>query len=175
MKQIQAIGWALILLAAVGLCFPVTTLASTQIKQGTKDVKLSKEGVLVGQVIDAQGKVVTGKPVAVHYQNSLVASLTTDKNGYFALRGVRPGVYQIASVKGVCYYRVWAEGTAPPKAAAGALLVEGNKVIRGQTNCPPVPVRCFTVNPYVVGLVATAIAVPVAIHNSNGHKTPVSP
>lgn len=175
MKQIQAVGWALIILAAVGLCFPVITLASTQIKSGTKDVKLSKEGVLVGQVIDAQGKGVAGKPVAVHYQNSLVALPTTDKNGYFALKGVRPGVYQIASMKGISYYRVWAEGTAPPKVAAGALLVESDKVIRGQTNYPPVPVRYFTVNPYVVGLVATAIAVPVAIHNSNGHKAPVSP
>ena len=165
MKQIHKIGWALTLLAAVGFCLPVTTLAASPMKTGPTDVKLTKTGALVGQVLDVQGKAVVGKPVAVQYQNKLVAAPTTDKNGYFALQGVRPGVYRIASMKGVADYRVWTEQTAPPKAAAGALLIEGKEVIRGQIN--GMALRNLLANPLVVaGIVATAVAVPVAVHNS---------
>lgn len=165
MKKIQKIGWTLTLMAAVGLCLPATTLAASQTRTGPVDVKLSQEGVLIGQVVDAQGQVVVGKPVIVQYQNHLVAAPTTDKDGYFALKGVQPGVYRITSMKGVADYRVWTEATAPPKAAAGALLVEGTEVVRGQIN--GMALRNLLANPLVVaGIVATAVAVPVAIHNS---------
>lgn len=173
MKKIHQIGWALTLLAAAGLCLPVSTLAATETKTGPTDVKLTNGNILVGQVINAQGQAIAGKPVAVQYKNKLVAAPTTDKNGYFALKGVRPGVYRIASMKGVGDYRVWNEKTAPPKAASGALLVEGKEVIRGQIN--GMALRNVLANPFVVaGIVATAVAVPVAIHNSHGDRHPSS-
>ena len=174
MKQLHKIGWALTLLAAVGLCLPATTFAASPAQAGPKDVKLTQTGVLVGQVIDAQGQAIAKKPVVVQYKNNLVAAPTTDENGYFALKGVQPGVYRIASMKGVGDYRVWTQETAPPKAASGALLVEGNEVIRGQIN--GMALRNLLANPLVIaGIVATAVAVPVAIHNSKSHSTPVSP
>jgi hypothetical protein len=172
MKRIQKIGWVFTILAAIGLCFPVTTLAGSPSKTGPTDVKLTQKDVLVGQVLDVQGKVVAGKPVVVQYQNHLVAAPTTDKNGYFALKGVQPGVYRIASMKGVGDYRVWTEQTAPPNAASGALLVEGKEVIRGQIN--GMALRNVLANPIVIaGIVATAVAVPVAIHSSQD-RTPSS-
>lgn len=174
MKQVHKIGWVLTFLAAVGLCLPATALAVSQAKTGPKDVKLTQAGDLVGQVIDAQGQAIAGKPVVVQYQNKLVAAPTTDKNGYFAIKGVQPGVYRIASMKGVADYRVWTQATAPPKAAAGALLVEGKEVIRGQMG--GMSLRNLLANPFVIaGIVATAVAVPVAIHNSKNNRTPVSP
>ena len=174
MKKIHKIGWTLTLLAAVGLCLPATAFAASPSQAGPKDVKLTQAGVLVGQVIDAQGQVIAGKPVVVQYKNNLVAAPTTDKNGYFALKNVQPGVYRIASMKGVSDYRVWTQETAPPKAASGALLVEGNEVIRGQMG--GMALRNLLANPLVIaGIVATAVAVPVAIHNSQNNRTPTSP
>lgn len=174
MKQIHKIGWMLTLLAAVGLCLPATALATSQAKTGPKDVKLTQAGDLIGQVVDAQGQVIAGKSVVIQHKNHLVAAPTTDKNGYFAVKAVQPGVYRIASMKGVADYRVWTQETAPPKAAAGALLVEGKEIIRGQMN--GMALRNLLANPFVVaGIVATAVAVPVAIHNSKSKRTPVSP
>lgn len=173
MRRIHKIGWILTILAAAGFCLPVSSIAATKTKTGPTDVKLTSANILVGQVINAQGQAIAGKPVMVQYQNKLVAAPTTDKNGYFALKGVRPGIYRIASMKGVGDYRVWSEKTAPPKSASGALLIEGKEIIRGQIN--GMALRNVLANPFVVaGIVATAVAVPVAIHNSHGNRHPSS-
>jgi hypothetical protein len=124
--------------------------------------------VLIGQVVNEQGAAQANVPVSLRYQDRDLAAAKTTKEGYFAFKGVRGGVYQLVAAKGHGVYRVWSPGTAPPAAQEGAMVVSDDTVVRGQENCGGF--RAFITNPLVIaGIVATAVAVPVAIHNSQHH------
>jgi hypothetical protein len=137
---------------------------------------------LVGQVVDPQGTPMPGAPVSLRSQGKQLAATKTGKQGYFAFKGVRGGVYQIATRDGQGVYRMWSPGTAPPAAEQGALVVAGNEVVRGQEGAfpsqeGPPPLKVLLANPLVIGAVAaTAVAVPVAIHNTRQDRDrPASP
>jgi hypothetical protein len=167
----------LVALAAVGCCLPSPLLAgpASPTKPKTVDVALREGSVLIGQVVDPQGTPVPGAPVSLRSQGKQLVAVKTGKEGYFAFKGVRGGVYQIATRDGQGVYRVWSRGTAPPAAEQGALVVAGSEVVRGQQGAPPLKV--LLTNPLVIGaVVATAVAVPVAIHNARQDRdTPASP
>jgi len=124
--------------------------------------------VLVGQVVNDQGTAEAGVPVSIRSQNRELAVAKTGKEGYFAFRGLHGGVYQLVADRGHGVYRVWSPGTAPPAAQEGALLVNSDQVVRGQAGGGGF--RSFITNPLVIaGVVAAAVAIPVAIHNSHHH------
>lgn len=187
MKAIALLRRTAVGLAAIGFCIPAVTFAAAPppkpAKPAVVDVALRDGGVLLGQVVDPQGKGVEGTTVALRHQDREVVRTSTGAEGYFAVKEVRGGVYQIASGENGGVYRLWAPGTAPPAAYEGALLVayqtEGQPVVvRGQSPAH-VPqgakVKTFLANPLVIGgIVATAVAVPVAIHNSRS-SSPASP
>jgi len=174
MKRCRVLTGLLVWLAVVGLCAPPTVLAAVGSKPVPHDVALLEGGVLVGQVVNEQGVAKAGVPVVLQLQDRSVASPRTDGHGYFAVRGVRAGVYHIASNNGHGAYRLWAPGTAPPTAQRGALVVDGAPVARGQYGGGKGFPALFA-NPWIVaGVVATAVAVPVAVHNSQ-RSTPTSP
>lgn len=157
--------------AVLGICLPQPLLASTPVKQSpvVVDVALGQGGVFLGQVVDPNGAVKAKVPVSLRLGDRELAKAKTDTNGYFAFSGLRGGVYQVVTAKGVAAYRVWAERTAPPTAEKGALVVFGQDLMRGQ-------LKCYLANPWVVaGIVATAVAVPVGIHNSSSTTVPSSP
>ncbi len=63
-------------------------------------------------------------------------------------------------------YRLWAPRTAPPAAQQRVLLVSDSKVVLGQ-NCGGNALG-WLANPWVLGgLVAAAIAIPLAVANSD--------
>ena len=159
-------------LSTLGLCLPAPLLASGPARGPVAtDVALQEGGVLVGQVVSPQGTGMAGISVMLRSQGKTVQTVTTGKEGYFAAKGLRGGVYQLVAQDGHGVYRVWTRGTAPPIAQQGAVLVVGDEVLRGQA---PGPWKTFLTNPLVIGaVVATAVAVPVAIHNSQ-HR-PASP
>ena len=139
------------------------------------DVALRDGGVLIGQVVNPQGVPVAGAPVSLRYQGKELVAARAGKEGYFAFKGMRGGVYQIATRDGLGVYRVWSPGTAPPVAEQGALVIAGSNVVRGQGGSTP-PLKVLLANPLVIGaVVATAVAVPVAIHSANQHRRPSSP
>jgi hypothetical protein len=160
--------------AALGLLLPEAAMAVEKpSKPVVVDVALRDGGVLVGQVVDPQGAAVAGAPVSLRYQDKNVVTATTSPEGYFAVKGLRGGVYQVAAADGHGVYRLWTQGTAPPSAQPGATLVSGGKVVRGQNGSGAI--KTFFTNPFVIaGIVATAVAVPVAIHNLHRNE-PVSP
>lgn len=173
------------LLAAIGLCIPAPLLAaepSPQLPQ-VVDVKLLEGGVLLGQVVDLQGIAAQEAPVAILANNQVLATSQTRSDGYFAFRNLRGGVYQLTTTDGQGVYRLWAPGSAPPSAQDGALLVAGSNTVRGQTyitngffpRLTGGPVGFWLSHPLVIGgLVATAVAVPVILHNRD-KDSPVSP
>jgi hypothetical protein len=129
------------------------------------DVALQDGGTLSGQVIDLQGAGVAGIPVSVQAQNHEIASATTAKEGHFNVPGLKGGVYHVAAAEGHGVYRLWTPGTAPPAARNGVIVYTQDTPERSTW-------KMFFANPIVIaGLVATAIAVPIALSNSH----PASP
>jgi hypothetical protein len=143
------------------LTAPVSDVAAVH-----SDVALRPGGILVGQVVDQQGVVKPGAVVSVQYSDYEVVRTTTDSNGVFAAQGMRGGQYQLVTEDGVSVCRLWAPDTAPPSARPAALVVSGNKVVRGQWGGGPVHqwVDWVKAHPYITaGVIATAIAVPLAL------------
>lgn len=185
MRMIALLRAAAVGLATLGFCIPAVTLAAgpaakSAVKPAVVDVALKDGGVLLGQVVDPQGKGIQGTTVALSRYDREVVQISTGAEGYFALKEVPGGVYQLASGNGGGVYRLWAPGTAPPAAQEGALLVAHEEVVAVRGQSPPVvppgaKVKTFLANPLVIGgIVATAVAVPVAIHNSRS-SSPASP
>ena len=164
-----------------GLCFSQASAATSPASSatGVADVALRDGGVLHGQLLDPQGRPVANAPVRLMNGEQELAETRTDAQGAFAFRGLRGGVYQVAGAGGAGIYRLWAPGTAPPSARPGVLLVAGDDLVRGNLrsfgHCCGSWCRYHLSNPVVLtAVVATAIAVPVAIHNARDEK-PVSP
>jgi len=164
-------------LAVLGFCMPQPLLAAIQGDQSpaVTDVTLHdgpQGNVLIGQVQDQQGVAQASIPVALYGSGKKLAEAQTDRNGYFAFSGLRGGVYQVTAAEGAGAYRAWTPGTAPPSAQPGALVVSGTDLARGQHH--PLRHTCgrlmfWLSHPCViVGLVAAAVAIPVAIHNAGG-------
>jgi len=171
----RIIRGVLVSAAALGLCLPQPLLAGSLTPTPVAtDIALQKDGLLVGQVVDPLGKPVAGAQVTLTAQGKRLATMKSTAEGYFAFKGLRGGVYQVITEEGHGVYRVWSPGTAPPAAKKVVLLVSGDDVVRGQEGNPPLKV--LLANPLVIGaVVATAVAVPVAIHNANQHHRPSSP
>jgi hypothetical protein len=160
-------------MAVVGACLPQSIAAETATPAPkTTDIALMEDGVLLGQIVDTQGKPVVGAPVSLRYQDKELVTTKSGKEGVFAIKGVRGGVYQVATTDGQGVFRAWTANTAPPAAQQSALVVSGSNVVRGQNGTPSGP-RSFLANPVVIaGVVATAVAVPVAVHQAHLQKRP---
>jgi hypothetical protein len=165
----------LVSLALVSLCLPEPLFAMAPMPQ-VADVALMNGGVLVGQVVDAQGVGLAGAPVTLQSQDGATRTAQTDAQGRFSVAALPAGLYQLTAgnSQGTC--RLWAPQTAPPAAQQGVTLVNTD-TLRGQNNCNTCRRGLFgaggwLTNPWVVaGIVATAVAVPVAIHNSRRHPS----
>ena len=188
MKQTKSLPMAAILLACAGMLIPpsVVRAATTTAPSSPSapagavvDIALREGGALAGQVLDAQGNHLASTTVAIQSLDGLVVTAVTDPAGRFEVTGLRGGTYRIATAHGAGTYRLWAPTTAPPSARPGVLLVAGDQQVLGQWGCysHDRPVLRFLSNPWVIaGLVAAAIAIPVAIHNSRDRDDgPTSP
>jgi hypothetical protein len=163
--KFKSLGRAAAAVACMGMMLPPAALAGTPVA-GNNDIALQSGGVLVGQVVDQQGVAKAGVPVSIQYGKHEVARTTTDANGVFAAKGLRGGQYEILTQDGVSVCRLWAPETAPPAARSAALVVSGNDVVRGQYMGGWVD--WMKAHPYITaGVVATAIAVPVALAASD--------
>lgn len=160
MKTGRFVRTVIVSLATLGICLPEVTFASAPpATPAVVDIALADGGVLHGQVIDLQGGRVANVPISVKAQDREIARATTTPEGRFAVQGLRGGVYQVAAADGQGVYRLWAANTAPPSAQ--------NAIVYTQCAQPHGTLKMLLTNPIVVaGLVATAIAVPVALANS---------
>jgi hypothetical protein len=164
----NSLGTMAAAVACVGMMLPPAALAGAPVA-GSNDVALRPGGVLVGQVVDPQGVAKAGATVSIQYGKQEVARTTTDANGVFAAKGLRGGHYELRTQDGVSVCRLWAPDTAPPAAGTAALVVAGDNVVRGQYMGGWVD--WMKAHPYITaGVVATAIAVPVAIAASDNDE-----
>jgi len=136
---------------------------------------------LQGQIVNDAGQGVAG--VTVQLSNGQQQwQAKSDSEGEFLLTGLHGGTYQFQVAGQTQAVRAWAAGTAPPHASQGILVVPATDVIRGQRVLSPKTNQFFRftkqklANPWVVaGIVATAVAIPVAIHNADDDDPPASP
>ncbi len=168
---------SLVALAVVGFCLPQSLLAA-ELRTGSADVvtdvALFSGGVLVGQVVDSQGLQLGNVPVSVKQGIMVRAMATTNEEGVFHARGLQGGVYQVVAPNGQGAYRLWTPGSAPPASQQGVLLVNRNGsgygAVPGQG---PRTLSSLLTNPLIMGgIVATAIAVPIAVHNAQRSSSP---
>ena len=103
------------------------------------DIALQKGGVLVGRLTGKKGKLRAQQNIAIRQNGQLVAEVTTGKNGQFRVKGLRGGIYEIASDQGIGSFRAWSAGTAPPSAKQFAVLIDSDEVVRGQWGWVPTP------------------------------------
>jgi hypothetical protein len=101
-------------------------------KPAVTDVALHKGGIVVGHLVDEQGKPIDGAQVSIRLGNKEIAQTTTDNKGMFGVRNLRGGVYQVTAGQGSGTYRFWAPETAPPTAKKRAVLVANEQVARAQ-------------------------------------------
>ncbi len=137
----------------------------------TVDVSLSADGMLPGQAVNSEGKPVPLTPVSIRQDDREIATTRTDRNGHFTLSGLQGGTYQLVVGQASVTYRLWRAKMAPPSATQAVLIVvDGRQVLAQQLSWG------WLRNPWIVaGLVAAAVAIPVAIHNSQNDSAPASP
>lgn len=174
MKFSRCVCRSLVALAVIGVVFPQLAFAANgderaseaRVKVQTRDVALDADGTLRGQIVNQQGVAQAEMPVVLSQGGRAIAAARTDDAGKFELAQLRGGVYQLYTTGAVGSYRVWANRTAPPSAIGQVLLTHDEALAMGQHGGGRI--RGLLTNPWVIGgVVATAIAVPVAIHNSD--------
>jgi hypothetical protein len=186
MKSHTFRSWAAAL-ACLGILTPQAALAAAPGQAavgGAADVALAEGGVLTGQVVDAAGVPMPQAPVAVLVQGREVVRVAAGADGAFAIGGLKGGVYEVAAPGHRGVYRLWAPRTAPPSATQGVMLVPAGEVVRGQYGYPPAP-PCPPQGPFgkamgwvsdhpfiTAGIVATAVAVPLAVAESDDDNDP---
>ena len=165
-------------LAGASLCLPAT---AANAEQGVpvhapvvRDVELSDGGLLVGRLIDANGSPIVGGEVAISTGGKTLAATQTDAEGVFAVAKLRGGVHEIKTADSLQVCRLWAPSTAPPQVPKSIDLVADADVVRGQYGPPPGnrfvrKAKVWATNPFIVGgVVAAAVAIPVALSDNDG-------
>jgi len=166
-----------VILACLGMLLPSSPLQARAANPGSSqhdatstpdaavvDVALDDGGTLRGQVVDARGNPVVSTPVLVYQLDREVARAVTDSSGHFQVSGLRGGVYRVVTSKTTRVYRFWAPGTAPPSVRSGTLVVPNTEQVLGQDQTGFFE---FLRNPWFVGaVVAAAIVLPIALHDS---------
>ncbi len=199
-KQMKVVAATLscvgILLMPANVMAASTVGVVSQTGSAPRDISLQKGGVLVGQVLNAQGIGIADVSVLVSTGGKEIARVTTDRAGKFAASGIKGGVHQVTAVGQQNVYRLWAPGTAPPSSQRGLMLVPSTEVVRGQCDCgTPVcgsacgnggggygggvfggggGVRNWLANHPLIaaGGIAAAIAVPLALDDDESPATP---
>jgi len=178
MRCLPTFQWLALFLACLGMLLPAP-LVHAATSGGEKsaaepiDVALRPGGKLLGQVVDSQGTPRNQVAIKLMRHGRVVGEATTDKSGYFLMNNVQAGEYQLSAGENFGHFRFWASQSAPVSAQPGVLFVAGQGPVRGQDG----PLGYWLSNPWLLaGIVAVAIAVPVAVHNSqNDDPAPASP
>jgi len=162
MKFSRLLKGATLSLACLGMLVPSTGAMAAGPKQAkthaTKVVDVAmKAGTVHGQILNAQGIALDGTVVSIRQGNKEVARTITDKNGKFAAKNLRSGVYQVVAGNTQSVYRVWAEKIAPPSAKPSIAMVSTSKAVRAQMCCGVDAITAITLGAAVTGVTLAAI------------------
>ncbi|ASV72641.1 hypothetical protein THTE_0039 [Thermogutta terrifontis] len=140
------------------------------------DIRLVGRNTLQGTVVSPQGAPLANVLLTLYRPDSpkALTHARSDRQGRFQIVGITPGIYHLrVEPDSLATVRVWDATTAPPSARDQLLVVVGTQTIRGQRQVD----ELLTIDDKLVvgGMVAAAIAIPIAIANSDKDVTPISP
>lgn len=169
--KVKGLKFATAALSCLGMLLSPAAMAATP-QVAPSDVVLHEGGLLIGQVVDAQGAAQALATVTLANHEGEIARVRADQEGKFSVPGLQGGVYRIASRGQESFYRVWAPNTAPPIAQQGVTLVVGQDVVRGQYGYSPGPftsiAQWIADHPIITaGVIAAAIAIPIALDDDD--------
>ncbi len=176
MVELKSLKFAVAALSCLGMLLSPTAMAAAPVA-APSDVALGDGGVLVGQIVDAQGAAVAMATVTLADHQQEIARVRSDEEGKFSVPSLRGGVYRISSRGQDAMYRLWAPNTAPPAAQQGVTLVVGDDVVRGQYGNSPGPfgsmAQWVADHPLITAsAIAAAIAIPIALDDDDPPSTP---
>jgi hypothetical protein len=166
MKVVRRVSLIAAWAACCGFLIPQSAWAAnpTDALPAFTDIALETGGVLTGTVVDAQGNSQAGSAVAILHDGQQVAATITNEQGEFRVARLRGGLHQVVAGEGSALYRFWSPETAPPAAAERAMIVADGTIQRNQYQSP---IKRVIGNPWIVaGVVAAALAVPIAVNNN---------
>ena len=177
--KVNSLKFAAAALSCLGMLLSPTAMAAAPLA-APSDVALGDGGVLVGQVVDAQGMAVALATVTLADHQQEIAKVRADQDGKFSVPGLRGGVYRISSRGQDTMYRLWAPNTAPPIAQQGVILVVGDEVVRGQYGTSPGPFSSIAQwvadHPLITAsAIGAAIAIPIALDDDEVWNPPATP
>ena len=149
-----------------------TSQASARPLARIADVRLDAEGRLVGLLVDGDGVPLGRRELTLQklQPKTLPVRVKTDDAGRFTSERVSGGLYEVRLDRAGRVVRLWEKQAAPPKALPALLVVAADTTVRGQRRVGEVLSSDTLV---LGGLVAAAIAIPLAVTGSDDE--PVSP
>jgi hypothetical protein len=167
-KQLRYCRAIAVSLACVAWLLPVHQVAAAPPVSGPAasgvmiDVRLDEGRTVRGRLLDASGQPLADRPIVLHQSDGTRLAAQTDAAGGFVLHGVSAGIQRLTAENTTLNCRVWTHTAAPPAALDQLTVVAGQTIVRGQQ-----PFSAIFTNPLFIGLViAAAIAIPIAVHNS---------
>ena len=138
------------------------------------------DGCVRAQILLRDGFPVENARLTILSNGRPLAEATTGADGRCQFSDLTGGVYQFTFLNQSKSVRLWTSSAAPPHAVTELLLVGDQTVARGQCDCegpcdggcgavdgPDPFVGIFGSEPIMIGmLVAAAVAIPIAVHNS---------
>jgi hypothetical protein len=165
---VRKLAWTAVWLASWSFVVPAP-ICGTVLAENARpvDIQLGPNGVLRGVYVDQTGRGQAGVPIEIRHHMQPVTRCVTQAGGEFHVGGLRGGLYQVLAPNAVTTARLWAAGTAPPQALEQVTVVAETDVVRGQR-----PFAEIITNPLVIAsVIAAAIAIPIAVHNSGKDRT----
>ena len=142
---------------------PASMPSSSSARTAIRDVALDQKQTLRGEVRNVDGQVQPAMDLVLWRESGAVRRTRTDRSGRFAFHQLKGGTYTILTPTSSTTCRVWTAEVAPPQARPAILVLSGVRSHRGQRPLE----EAFVFNPFIMGtIIAAAIAIPIAIHNS---------
>lgn len=164
--------------ASIAVCFGILVSHSAPAlaaDPGTiaRDIELSRDGALTGQICNSEGRALEHAAVALKYQGQLVASAVTGQNGEFVITGVRGGAHEMSIGSVTAPVRLWKNGTAPEGAVENLVIAADENVVRGQecdpygTPCPPTGSGFGLIDIVTLAMLGTSTAALIVAIDTN--------
>ena len=126
-------GRTMAALASIGLCMPIVPASAKETAPLqapiVRNVELGFGGLLVGRLLDANGRPLQDAEVSILTGDKQLAATRTDAEGVFAVSNLRGGVHQITTADSVQLCRLWAPGTAPPQAPKSIDVISDSAIV----------------------------------------------
>ncbi len=145
-------------------------LAVGPVEMRSSDIAIT-DGLLVGTVLNTAAKPVAGLNVRLMHSDRVIATVTSDENGQFSVRGLRNGGHVLVVGDTRQAVRLWSEQAAPPTAVSGMAIIVDEEVVRGQ-ECEPSMGALLPVGLFIGGAIAGTLA--FTLHDQKDDQ-PASP